>query len=496
MYTLSKTLLNKSLKRSMSTKPGVLHNALNTFDKSRESYSMATYDPTVEIKGHKPIVRDDDVPEYNVTELANGFTVLTEKTIFPGPVNMSFLIDVGTRDETEETSGSLLALSNTYLKTLKHTNETVNYGMIQMSGGHMTMEYDQEKVYFSGQCLEYDTVDMFQMMVDIALEPRSVLAANVAKSKNRKSHDLSEHLSQFDPFMNNNEMMLRTAYGQKGLGMPRLGLKNNVEGIDARMLQKFIMDNVTPKKCVISANNINNHEEFVDLCKERLGELLPLPEHEYQRAPSEYIGGDYRVFTETPSTNITVAYESCPWTDSRTPAYFVMNTLIGSAQAFSVGGPGKGMYCRAITNLMQRYAFVDGAGAMNNMFSDNGLFGMTIEGPGSNARDLMFLALQELHRLREPISDEELSRAKNILKMNILQSLERDEDRLEEMTKNYATFGTLTFQHYLENIDAVTSDQINQIAIEMLKGRPTLVVTGSAINTVQSLGDINKLLNG
>ena len=49
---------------------------------------------------------------------------------------------MGTRDETRETSGALLALKNTYLKTLKHTNETINYGMTQMSGGHMTMDYD------------------------------------------------------------------------------------------------------------------------------------------------------------------------------------------------------------------------------------------------------------------------------------------------------------------------------------------------------------------
>jgi hypothetical protein len=97
---------------------------------------------------------------------------------------LGFFINVGTRDETEETSGSLLALKNTYLKTLKHTNETINYGMIQMSGGDMEMNYDQESMYFNGHCIEYDTIDMFQMMVDIALEPRSVLAANVAKSKN------------------------------------------------------------------------------------------------------------------------------------------------------------------------------------------------------------------------------------------------------------------------------------------------------------------------
>jgi len=97
---------------------------------------------------------------------------------------MGFLINVGTRDETHETTGALLALKNTYLKTLKNTNETINYGMIQMSGGSMTMDYDQERTFYKGQCIEYDTTDMFQMMVDVALEPKSVLAANVAKAKN------------------------------------------------------------------------------------------------------------------------------------------------------------------------------------------------------------------------------------------------------------------------------------------------------------------------
>lgn len=104
--------------------------------------------------------------------------------------------------------------------------------------------------------------------------------------------------------------------------------------------------------------------------------------------------------------------------------------------------------------------------------------------------------MQELHRLREPIPADELNRAKNILKMNILQSLERDEDRLEEMTKNYLTFGDLTFHNYLERIDEITSEQINEIATEMLRGKPTMVVTGSAINVVPSCTDVQKMLNG
>ena len=134
-----------------------------------------------------------------------------------------------------------------------------------------------------------------------------------------------------------------------------------------------------------------------------------------------------------------------------------MNQLIGSATAFSSGGPGKGMHCRAVSNLMQKYHYVDGASAVNTHFTDSGLFGMTIEGRGSHSSELMSLLVEQLNALKEPIDEVELNRAKNILKMNVLMAMERTEDRLEEIARNFMTYGDLTFHQYCEKIDSVTS---------------------------------------
>lgn len=54
------------------------------------------------------------------------------------------------------------------------------------------------------------------------------------------------------------------------------------------------MDNITPQKCLIVASGVQNHKEYVDLVKERLGNLFPVPEHEFKRTASEYVGGEYR----------------------------------------------------------------------------------------------------------------------------------------------------------------------------------------------------------
>lgn len=61
-----------------------------------------------------------------MTKLANGITVLTESASSPSRVDVGILLDVGTRDETNETSGSLLSIKNTYYKTVLNTNETIN----------------------------------------------------------------------------------------------------------------------------------------------------------------------------------------------------------------------------------------------------------------------------------------------------------------------------------------------------------------------------------
>ncbi len=135
-----------------------------------------------------------------------------------------------------------------------------------------------------------------------------------------------------------------------------------------------------------------------------------------------------------------------------------MNTMIGNATSFSSGGPGKGMYCRAIVNLMQRHNFIESASSINTHFGDTGLFGLSLNGPGKNVKDLTLVGLEELHKLRIKISDEELNRAKNILKINILMAMERREDRLEEIARNYMTYGSMTFIDYCKKIDAVTSE--------------------------------------
>ena len=66
--------------------------------------------------------------------------------------------------------------------------------------------------------------------------------------------------------------------------------------------------------------------------------------------------------------SMQLAYESCAWTSEEIHAYIVMRSIIGNAMAFSSGGPGKGMYCRTITHMMQQYGYVNSASVISSHF--------------------------------------------------------------------------------------------------------------------------------
>lgn len=55
-----------------------------------------------------------------------------------------------------------------------------------------------------------------------------------------------------------------------------------------------------------------------------------------------------------------------------------------------------------------KYPFVEKVHGINSHFSDNGLFGVSIEGAGSHSSQLLGTALENLNRLKDKITDEDL----------------------------------------------------------------------------------------
>jgi mitochondrial-processing peptidase subunit alpha len=170
--------LTEKVQNSFGLK-NTIYNLLYKDNTTDPNFIASRFDPRRPLEGHTGTTRAEGENRVEISQLKNGITVLSESSAFPSNAHFGILLDVGTRDETTETSGALLSIKNTYYKTIINTNETINYGVIQMSGGNLNVEYDQESTYFSAKSLSQDGVDVFNVLADCALEPRSVVAAQV-----------------------------------------------------------------------------------------------------------------------------------------------------------------------------------------------------------------------------------------------------------------------------------------------------------------------------
>lgn len=304
----------------------------------------------------------------------------------PSTVHLGVLLDVGTRDESSETSGALLSLKNTYLKTAINTSETVNYGITQMSGGEFEMDYTRENSYYRASCLAHDVVDVFSMVADSAFEPKNYVSTSVGMYKNANSHKLETHLGGNEVFT---DSIFQAAFGRKNVGMPIQGFRSNVNYLTAHVIQKFQAANLTPDRIVISAAGVESHEEFVDVVNEKLASTL-LPAKQSEREAAKYVGGEVRNLTEANNIHVVLAFEGANHKNSL--PLLLAEELLGNGRKLG----------RIQKNILNKHVFIDGAQTINSNFSETGLFGLKLSGSASHV--LFALSRQKTSWTSLPVS--------------------------------------------------------------------------------------------
>jgi predicted Zn-dependent peptidase len=75
--------------------------------------------------------------------------------------------------------------------------------------------------------------------------------------KNANTHKLETFLGSNEVFQDN---IHQAAFGNNTLGNPILGLRSNVNYLTANIIQKFQASTLNPKRIIISAAGIENHE--------------------------------------------------------------------------------------------------------------------------------------------------------------------------------------------------------------------------------------------
>lgn len=214
---------------------------------------------------------------------------------------------------------------------------------------------------------------------------------------------------------------------------------------------------------------------------------------------SAYVGGMLNWQTDKhPLCNISIALK-CPASkdlDSHIPLA-ILQMLLGGGGSFSAGGPGKGMYSRLYTQMLNRYSWLEHARVFSQDYQSSrigGLFGINASCLPDRAPSLIKLMLSYLStNLTASLTTTELSRAKNQLKSAILMGLESRPLMLESFAQQLAGDSFIPAKELCKRIDETGEDELNRVARELCDGAQLSVAAYGQIESVPSYEEIKSL---
>lgn len=292
------------------------------------------------------------------------------------------------------------------------------------------------------------------------------------------------------------EVLHKVAYGGQGLGNSLLCPTDRVELIDEAMLRKYMDQYYRPERIVIAGAGMP-HEELVEQTEKAFSFLKssPLnselesreasqqvlssrqsgvpphllssnpPSNQLQKTLSRaasylypqstetdshslppslvsgYVGGQEFIHdSETKFNHVYLAWEGPGLHSPDIYAMATIQMLLGGGGSFSAGGPGKGMYSRLYTHILNYHPDIDHCEAFHHIYTDSSLIGLfasclppTTRRAKSPSQVLPHLVHQISLLLHEPIKPAELSKAKNQLKSSLVMALESRAVEVEDL---------------------------------------------------------------
>ncbi|KAI8822142.1 Metalloenzyme, LuxS/M16 peptidase-like protein [Fimicolochytrium jonesii] len=427
--------------------------------------------------------------ETHITTLPNGLRIASQDA--PGHfVACGVYVDAGTRFENDELAGCSHILDRTTFKSTKQFTTEQIVQELESMGGNCIAHSSREAIMYQGLVFRHDLAKMMKMLGQVVRHPlllpeemddtRQTTMYEIQELQQRPEMILPEHL---------HAVAFRNAKGEPDtLGRPLLCSMERLEVMSTEAMRKYRDIWYTPDRMVVAGIGMD-HQMLVDLASKEFGDMPSISPATAKlqselRAPARYEGGitifDTKDLPPSPNpddkqlTHVYIAFESLPISDPDVYALATLTSLMGGGGSFSAGGPGKGMYTRLYTQVLNRYHWVENCNMLNFSYLDTGLFGIQASIPPSPEAHAQIIPVlcDQLLRMTTEIGAEELSRAKNQLKSNLLMSLEAKVVECEDIGRQIMVQGhRLSVAEMCKRIESLTAEDLKRVARRIVLGQ-------------------------
>jgi predicted Zn-dependent peptidase len=403
--------------------------------------------------------------------LPGGVRVVTEHVPGVRSVSYGLFVGVGSRHENLRQAGASHYLEHLLFKGTPRRDALSISAAFDRVGGELNAYTAKDYTCFYARVLDVDlplAVDAITDMVFASL----LAGADVEAERGVILEEIAMHGDE--PADEVHDVFAAALYGDGPLGRPILGSEESIEGISRDTIARYWRRGYAPEQTVVAISGNLEHAAALKLVRRALEAYAPaagatgLPAVRSARVRHGQVTTAAR---KTGQANLILGTPALARSDERRMALAVLHAALGG-----------GMSSRLFQEIREKRGLAYSVYSFTSAYADTGLFGVYVGCQPRRTREVLEICRAELAQVAaHGLTDDELELGRGQVRGGLVLGLEDTGARMTRLGKSELVYGELpTVADLLGRIDAVTPDDVREVAAEVLGARPSLALVGPA----------------
>jgi len=400
----------------------------------------------------------DPAEHTRVDRLDNGLTVLTLEDHSTPVVSFQMWVRVGSRDESRYT-GLAHLFEHMMFKGSTHIAEEEHAKLVQARGGRLNAFTSRDvTVYF-----EDVPPESLPLVIDLEAERVAHLDISEATLASEREVVLEERRMRTEdsPEGRAFESLMALSFQAHPYRWPVIGWRSDIEQATVPVAAEFFETYYAPNNITLAIAGDFDTDATLDRIRKRFGRLKPMPIPRNPTVEPAQRGIRRAVFEmDVRSPLLAAAWHAPKSGHPDGPALDVLSQILSDGRS-----------SRLYRKLIYEGELALSASGAYWELADAGVF-YAFAGvrPGVSVHEVEKKFFAEIARLRdEPVSDEELVKAKRQLEVMLVTGLRTNHALASRIGREYVTFGRIrTLAEQLDGIEAVTAADVQRVAAKYL----------------------------
>jgi len=392
---------------------------------------------------------------YNKTTLESGVRIITERMPHVRSASLGIWADVGSASEQSGQRGISHLVEHMLFKGTQRRSARAIAEEMDGVGGNLNAFTDKEATCYYAKVIDHHVPLAADVLTDMFLHS-TFDPAELSKEQKVVLEEIKMYDDSPDEMIH--DLFIQTMWSGSSLGAPTIGFNDTVSAITREDLQEHMRLRYAPNSVVVAAAGNIEHAAIVELFSEHLQGFtgscaLPQPERP-RTTPSTHFR-----HKDSEQAYLVLGTAGLSVQDDRRYVLSVLDTILGG-----------GMSSRLFQEIREKRGLVYTVYSFQAAYRGAGLFAVYAGTSPKNVKECVEVVRDQFALLRDhPVSAAELRLAKEHIKGGLTLSLESTSSRMIRLGRSEFSLGRqLTTEEIEAEIDAVTVEQIQQLARELL----------------------------